>query len=260
LTRKYRQLSEHLAALAESGRESAEFGFADISALVDGLPPSAYENRQWWANSSLTQAQAWRDADWHVEYVSFDRQRVRFARGKVGGSYQARGRRPASETAAAVLVTETDSAELDVRVRMTWQRAGHVTLGPAGDLVFPELPRSPGIYRLTFTDAPNQDRPRVYVGESEDVRNRARQHHRPGSTQQTSLRIPAELVGHLRAGGTVTMAVATEATVCAWDEADTLPLGRKSARVLAEHAALALTYLDDDAVIIDRDSEVDPGS
>jgi hypothetical protein len=32
-----------------------------------------------------------------------------------------------------------------------------------------------------------------------------------------------------------------------------LPLARKTARVLAEHAALALTYLDDAAEVINRD-------
>lgn len=256
MTGKYAPLADHLAALAAAGSHSAEFDFAEVAGLVGGLPDSAYRNRQWWANSSLVQAQAWREADWHVDYVSFDRQRVRFTRGKVGGTYQERGRRPAAETAAAVLVTETDSAELDVCVHMTWLRAGHVTLDASADLVFPELPRSPGIYRLTFADAPGQDLPHVYVGESEDVRKRASQYRRPGPTQQTSQRIHAELVEHLRRGGSVTMAVATEAAIHARGESSTLPLGRKTARVLAEHAALALTYLDGDAVAMNRDKDI----
>jgi hypothetical protein len=58
--------------------------FADIAALVAGLPPSAYRSRQWRANSSLTQAAAWHVADWYVDHVDFERARVRFARGKVG--------------------------------------------------------------------------------------------------------------------------------------------------------------------------------
>jgi hypothetical protein len=112
-----------------------EFDFAEIASVVGGLPPSAYESRQWWANSTTTQAQSWGDADWHVDDVNFERQRVRYVRGRVGGSYRARGGRPARDTAAAVLVAETESADLDVRVQVTWQRAGHVTLDDRGDLV-----------------------------------------------------------------------------------------------------------------------------
>ena len=58
-----------------------EFTFAEIAALVGGLPPSAYEWPAWWSNSGHTQAEAWRQANWRVDQVSLDRQRVRFARG-----------------------------------------------------------------------------------------------------------------------------------------------------------------------------------
>lgn len=189
--------------------------------------------------------------------VNFAQQRVRFARGKVGGSYLARGRRPASETAVAVLVSETELAELDVRVHMTWQRAGQVTLDDAGDLAFPELPRSPVIYRLTLSRPGSEEAPQVYIGESVNLRKRAAQYRRPSSSQQTSQRLNRELKAHFAAGGTATMAIATSAIIAVGDESEDLPLGRKTARVLAEHAALALTYLDGEAIVINRDSGAD---
>ncbi|WP_199435225.1 DUF7662 domain-containing protein [Qaidamihabitans albus] len=250
---KYQPLFVRLSELARAGHRHAEFGFGDIATLVGELPASAYESRQWWANSSHSHAQAWRDADWHVDTVDLERRQVRFARGKVGGSYRARGHRPLHDTAAAVLVEETDAAQLDVRITMEWQRAGHVTLDDAGDVVFPALPCQSGIYRLTLADAADQELPKVYIGESDDLRHRTYHYRRPGPTQQTNQRIHDELRAHLYCGGTVTLAVALHATIESRGEAETLPLGRKTARVLAEHAALALTYLDGDVVVINRD-------
>lgn len=255
---KYGPLSQRLADLAAAGRQVVEFSFAEIADLVAGLPPSAYGSRQWWANSRSTQAQAWRDADWHVDQVNFGRQRVRYARGPVGSSYgDSRHPRSVHKTAAAALVVETDSADLDVRVHLTWQRAGPVSLDAAGDLVFPAMPRSPGVYRITLSEGPGQELPMVYVGESHDLRGRAYGYRRPTPRQQTSQRIHDELQSHLRSGGIVTLAVATAAAIDARGESGPLPLGRKTARVLAEHAALALTYLDGDAVVINRDPGAD---
>jgi hypothetical protein len=86
---KYRPLTHLLASLPSGNTGSVEFDFAEIASVVGGLPPSAYESRQWWANSTTTQAQSWGDADWHVDHVNFERQRVRYVRGRVGGSYRA---------------------------------------------------------------------------------------------------------------------------------------------------------------------------
>jgi hypothetical protein len=67
--------------------------FGQLDELVGGLPPSARALRVWWSNDSKTQARAWRAAGWHVETVSLDRERVRFALGVVGGTRDARLRR-----------------------------------------------------------------------------------------------------------------------------------------------------------------------
>lgn len=87
---KYGPLTEHLAAATKTGLTSLEMTFDEVAALVGGLPPSAYQLRQWWANDSKSEAQAWRAAGWHVETVSLDHQRVRFATGTVGGTRAAR--------------------------------------------------------------------------------------------------------------------------------------------------------------------------
>lgn len=250
---KYAPFTRHLAELAEAGRETAELGFAEVARLVGGLPPTAYEVRQWWGNSSSVQARSWRDADWHVAQVDFARQRVRFARGRVGTAYKES--RPAP--AAAALAVETETAELDVRVRMSWQQAGEIGLGADGRLVFPVLPRVPGVYRISLSDAPGQDVPSVYIGESDNLRNRANGYRNAGPTQQTNLRMRSELIAHLRRGGRITIAVVTSATVDALGESSGLPLSRKSARVLAEHAALALVYLDGSSAVLNRDKGSD---
>ncbi|GLZ28158.1 hypothetical protein Lesp02_03480 [Lentzea sp. NBRC 105346] len=247
---KYAPLTSRLAELAAAGRETAEFDFAEIADLVGGLPPTAYDIRQWWGNSSSVQAQAWRDADWHVAQVDFARRRVRFERGPVGTSYG--NRRPAS-AAAVALAVEMETAELDVQVRMSWQQVGEVTLGVDGELVFPPLPRAPGVYRISLSDAPGQVLPSLYVGESDNLRNRPNGYRRPDSSQQTNLRLRAELLEHLSRGGRVTIAVVTSATVDALGKSSALPLARKSARVFAEHAALALIYLDGTAIVLNRD-------
>lgn len=44
---KYQPLTEHLASLAKNGRKNVEMDFSEVSALVGGLPPSAYHSRQW---------------------------------------------------------------------------------------------------------------------------------------------------------------------------------------------------------------------
>lgn len=247
---KYQPLTEYLAALTEAGRQSIEMEFAEVSALVGGLPPSAYEHRAWWANGSLTQQVAWRDADWHVNQVDFARERVRYARGKVGGSRTTGARSRTTGSPPAELTAEPNDPDVDVHVRLTWHRAGPVTIDQ-GKLVFPALPRSPGVYRLTFSAL--ADQPQMYIGESDDLHRRTGNYRNPGPTQQTSQRIHQELITHLTADGTVTMSVATSAVIETNGEATQLPLARKTARVLAEHAALGLAYLDGTTAIVNRD-------
>jgi hypothetical protein len=87
---KYEPLRNYLAQAAAHDRSSVNLEFSQVSDLVGGLPPTAYERHQWWANDSKVQAQARRAAGWHVDTVAFDRRRVRFLPGQVGGAYSVR--------------------------------------------------------------------------------------------------------------------------------------------------------------------------
>jgi hypothetical protein len=72
---KYVPLREHLAAT----RAPVEVSFADIDRLVGGLPPSARDHREWWANThGHTHANAWLDAGMRVDSVNLGAEWVRF--------------------------------------------------------------------------------------------------------------------------------------------------------------------------------------
>ena len=77
MTGKYEPLTDVLRSVAGRGQDTVEFDFDEIDQLVGGLPESA-GLRQWWANSSRSQALAWRAAGFHVDQVWLTRRRVRF--------------------------------------------------------------------------------------------------------------------------------------------------------------------------------------
>ena len=62
---KYDLLVEHLN---RSGADEVTISFDEVDDLVEGLPPSAYERAQWWANDSVGPAQSktWLNAGWRV--------------------------------------------------------------------------------------------------------------------------------------------------------------------------------------------------
>jgi hypothetical protein len=84
---KYDALADYLREVP-SEEQAVTLTFSEVDRIVGGLPPSAYRIRQWWANDSKVEARAWRAAGWHVDAdgVDFNGQKVRFARGKVGGT------------------------------------------------------------------------------------------------------------------------------------------------------------------------------
>lgn len=250
---RYTPLTEALRAAAVRGQESVEYGFDELEAIIGHALPASAGVRQWWANNSQVQALAWREAGFHVDTVSLDRRWVRFARGVRGGTYYDAGRGASLRTQSRPTPpTEPKpvGAPVDVRVRLQWLDAGTITLDAAGKPTFNALPDAPGLYRLTFTGAAD-GRPRLYIGESDSLRRRLVGNYRnPGSGQQTSLRVNAQLREHLNAGGTVALALATSAVVNLTGTEQPLDLTRKAARLLAENAALVLAHTSDDAHII----------
>jgi hypothetical protein len=170
---KYQQLTDQLLTLAAAGQQIVEFDFANIAELVGGLPPSALEHRTWWANDSKVQAGAWRAADWHVDTVSLDRHRVRFARGQVGGSHrQAVDAQRQATMAVSGVETNHNGAQLDLHIWLTWQPVGAVILTVDSRLQFAEAPGTAGIYRITWWGRRGQRCPQVYIGEADNLRRR----------------------------------------------------------------------------------------
>lgn len=73
---KYEPLRVHLSHAGGS----VELSFAEIDVLVGGLPPSSRSYREWWANTARSpQGSAWMKAGKRVDFISMDRQVVRFA-------------------------------------------------------------------------------------------------------------------------------------------------------------------------------------
>lgn len=254
---KYQPLADYLAGLPAE-QATVELTFEEVARLVGELPPSARTTRTWWGNSSHTQALAWRAAGWHVAAVEMSGRRVRFARGRVGGSRAdgvgAPRRHTTISTSQPIRQTNGRSAEdvpvlgghahpvenVQVTVRFAWQRLGPVALDKTGKVMFPRpLPSVPGLYRMLFTGNGAQ---RWYIGETDNLRRRLGSNYRnPGPSQQTSLRVNAALLTHLDAGGEVLVDVALSAEAAAPDAAPvSLDLTRKAGRLLAESAAVVL--------------------
>ena len=75
---KYDPLRHYLAS---KPGPTLQMPFDEIAKLVDGLPPSAADHRQWWENSdSHVQAQAWMAAGWEIDSVDVVSRTVRFRR------------------------------------------------------------------------------------------------------------------------------------------------------------------------------------
>lgn len=76
---KYEQLSSYLREADES---VLLLSFADVDAIVGGLPASARGHRTWWGNSSRhPHAVAWISAGWIVKSVDLNTQQVVLRRG-----------------------------------------------------------------------------------------------------------------------------------------------------------------------------------
>lgn len=123
-----------------------------------------------------------------------------------------------------------------VAVDFEWRTAGDIRLD--GRPVFPVLPSAPGLYRFSF-ETPNQA-PRVYIGETDQLRRRAQHYRTPGATQRTNMRMHKELVDAIRGGARVTCAAITAAAI-SLDRGPSRPLdlSRKTSRLIVENAAMA---------------------
>lgn len=144
---------------------------------------------------------------------------------------------------------------LDVRVQFSWLRAGAVTLDHQGLPLFPHLPSSPGLYRYDF-GLDGAGVRTLYIGESVNLARRGSNYRNAksdNSRQRTSRRIHRAIVGHLAAGGVIEFAVATTVR---WGEDEGLDLRLKSARRLAENAAVLLAQTRTGTRVLNIDAEL----
>lgn len=173
------------------------------------------------------------------------------ARGPVGRHAQT----PAPPRTAFDVESLPEADSLDMSVGLTWRTAGSVTLDDDGLPAFPRLPREPGLYRFEFgTDDP--DTRRLYIGESVDLARRASNYRNAKtdrSRQRTSRRIHKEIVAHLSAGGSIEFAIATSAR---WSEDGALDFRRKSARHLAESAAVLVAQIRPGTTVLNIDADL----
>ena len=222
--------------------------FDAVGRLVGGLPPSAYRHREWWANNGHSHALAWEEARCRVTELDLRGQRVVFQR--LGERVE---RKPVADPAPADPSSWARADVVAVNVTFRWLAAGAIRLDSLGKPQFPDLPPEPGIYRLMFDPLPGDTRPRVYVGETDNLRRRLSGNYRnPGPSQQTSLRVNALLREHLSRGGVITLSAALEVSAGSSDAAPApLDLTRKAGRLLAENAAL-LALRSVDAVDIEN--------
>lgn len=147
---------------------------------------------------------------------------------------------------------------LDVSVAFEWLRAGPITLDDAGLPKFPALPRVPGLYRYDFGVDGSGTRT-LYIGESVQLARRASNYRNAKtdrSRQRTSRRIHKEIVQHLQAGGVIDFAIATSVRL---GDGQATDLRLKSARRLAENAAVLIAQTTPSTVVLNIDADLAEG-
>lgn len=242
---KYLPLRNHLQRLWETER-TVTMTFDAVDRLVGGIPPSALKHREWWANGSHGHALSWLEAGYLVGSVDLRARWVSFhATGARGSAPLAvDGKEPRQG------IPRTDLDQVAVSIHFRWQSLGWVRLDAEGRVAFPETSRVPAIYRFTVMGTASA-RSRVYVGETEDLRQRVYGYRRPGPSQYTNQRLNALMTTHLSSGDHIDLAVALEVTASTGQHEFSLDLSRKSSRLLAENAAL-VTLRSADAVEIEN--------
>jgi hypothetical protein len=124
-----------------------------------------------------------------------------------------------------------------VAIIFDWEEVGTLSLTPAGRLAIPQVTPAPGIYRIQVS---NDSSTEVYIGESQDLRQRMVGNYASTHTGVTNVRVRGILSGHLAEGRDVRLAIVSKAFLEI--EGDLIPadLTLKDARQLVENAALAL--------------------
>lgn len=147
---------------------------------------------------------------------------------------------------------------LELSLAFDWLRAGPITLDDAGLPKFPALPQVPGLYRYDFGFDGSGTRT-LYIGESVQLARRASNYRNAKtdrSRQRTSRRIHKEIVQHLLGGGSIDFAIATSVRL---GDGQATDLRLKSARRLAENAAVLIAQTTPLTVVLNIDADLSDG-
>jgi hypothetical protein len=124
----------------------------------------------------------------------------------------------------------------NIGIEFDWRDAGEVRLEGSDKLEFPRHSPAAGVYALKFT---SQDKPTtVYAGEAEDLQPRTSHYRSPGPSQATNIRLNQLIRSHLKAGGRVTMHLASATRLVVNRSPQECDLSAKFARRFLENAAL----------------------
>ncbi len=136
----------------------------------------------------------------------------------------------------------SESMDLSVCISLVfqWILLGRVKTDDDGKLKFPEAPRCPGLYRFQLENS-EVNRNCVYIGETEQLRNRFQHYRTPGSGQPTSKKLNKLLLKHLAKGEVVKVYIAAKEiklTMADKSSEYTVDLANKYLRRLLENSAL----------------------
>ena len=123
-----------------------------------------------------------------------------------------------------------------IRLEFRWHLFGQVQTDGDGRLLFPSAPRRPGLYRFRLG---GNGPARHYVGETDELRRRFQHYRTPGPKQKTNIRMNAQFLDHMAAGGRIEVDIVVDriAVATAGEPIDG-DLAAKAMRRLLEYAAL----------------------
>lgn len=160
---KYDSLRDHLRGLTAFEWNAT---FAEIERVLGfALPNSATVHRSWWSNSGGLQVHqnAWIKAGWSVSSVDLSRRIITFQRTRQP-STEAPARTPRRQ---AVAPSSGDMSA--VTIRLQWTALGEIRPGGNARPDRPDIPASPGLFRLTFVEPQGI---RLMIGAALDLADR----------------------------------------------------------------------------------------
>lgn len=234
---KYASLQQYLMQLKLDMWQPT---FKEIEAILGvSLPRSARVYPAWWGNHPKdgSQSSAWLKAGWRTSDLQLETERVVFRRVVTAQMQNAlvRMRKP-SPLQEAPPHSWDEQTPLSCKIEMQWIPAGRVITAPNGGLIFPVVPRNPGLYRFRIRLGNAES---IYFGETTNLARRFQNYRTPGPTQPTNQRIHEILIQALDNGGEIGVAVVYFG---AWIDFGAgrlvADLSQKATRCLLENAAI----------------------